>query len=171
MPSAISTRSSEMPKQKKLQEKKPKQEEKALFARWVPQEHAAAAIEAGFVSHNHSAMWIFDLSQTYRPGNGITKNSCLIAYELDATATHNVKKKTLLHKNFEDDDFGGESKWPNHIIVKRNEPGAYGVGKHRQKTTNYHVKTRYATRQEVAKALGLNEREVDVYKPPTGWSK
>src|SRR4051794_38736009 len=140
-----------------------------LFARWVPKEYAEAAIEAGLVSHNNSAMWVFELSQTYRPGSRIIKGSCLIVYELDDTATHNVK--TVLHMDFESRNFKGEGKHPNHIIVKNNEPGAYGLGKLRQNYTNYHTTTRYATRREVARALGLKVREVDAYKPPntTAW--
>jgi hypothetical protein len=136
----------------------------ALFARWVPREYAQAAVEAGLVSHNASAMWIFELTQTYRPGNRIVKGSCLIVYELDAMATHNVK--TTMHIDFESEDFNGEGRHPTNVIVKNNEPGAYGLGKMRQLPTNHHTTTRYATRREVARALNLNEREVDAYKPP-----
>jgi hypothetical protein len=137
----------------------------AVFARWVPRDFAEAAIEAGLVSHNGSAMWIFELTQNYRPGNRIAKGSCLVAYELDDTATNNVKN--VLHIDFEDDDFKGEGKHPNNIIVKNNEPGAYGIGVLRQKITNYHVTTRYATKKEVAKALGFSEKDdIDAYKPP-----
>jgi len=109
-------------------------------------------------------MWIFELTQTYRPGNRIVKDSCLIVYDLDPVATQNVK--TIMHIDFEDESFNGEGRHPTNVIVKENEPGAYGLGKMRQQITNKHTTTRYATRKEVAKALGLKEREVDAYRPP-----
>lgn len=140
----------------------------AKFFRWVPKVHAANAIQRGLLSHNGSAMWLFDLTQAYRPGNAISNNAILIAYELDVLATANLT--TRQHIDFESDEFLGENQHPNHIIVKNNEIGAYGVGRMRQAVTNLHTRTRYATKPEVAKALGINQMEVDPkYKPATGW--
>ena len=140
----------------------------ALFARWVPKEYAAEALAAGLESHNTSAMWIFDLDSTktsgYRPGRRIVKGACLIVYDLDDIATENVKN--VGHINFESVHFKGEAQHPNYIIVKNNEPGAYGLGKSRQKPTNSHTTTRYGTREEVARVLKLKEDEVDAYRPP-----
>jgi hypothetical protein len=137
----------------------------ARFFRWVPKEHAAKAIELGLVSHNASALWIFDLTGTYRPSADISRNAYLLAYDLDDTATINVSTRD--HIDFESSDFRGEARHPAHVIVKANEPGAYGLGKMRQGLTNLHATTGYATRKEVAKALGIQEREVDnSYKPP-----
>jgi len=99
----------------------------------------------------------------------MTHNAYLIAYDLDDTATENVR--TVQHIDFESDTFQDEAAHPNAIIVKNNEPGAYGLGKTRQKITNLHVTAiNYATKKEVAKALGRSELEVDSYKPPGGWS-
>ena len=39
------------------------------------------------------------------------------------------------------------------MIIKSNEKGAYGIGRMRQGCTNMHVKARFATKKEVAKAL------------------
>lgn len=144
----------------------------ARFFRWVPKKYAANAIAYGLVSHNGSAMWIFgmDPGQTYRPGAAIYKDAYLIAYDLDQIATVNIT--TSYHINFEDASFLGESAHPGHVIVKSNERGAFGIGKMRQRNTNTktHVKTAYATKAEVAKALEKNILEVsDSFKPPTGW--
>ena len=138
------------------------------FVRWVPREFAATAIAQGLVSHNTSAMWIFDLAQAYRPGSAISRNAILIAYDLDQTAVQNVT--THEHVDFEDPEFGGEAGHPREVIVKSNEVGAYGLGKLRQTVTNLHATTWYATRREAARALGLSEMEVtDANRPATGW--
>ena len=136
------------------------------FFRWVPKQHAASAINSGLISHNTSALWIFEMGGGYRPS--MTHNAYLIAYDLDDTATENVR--TVQHIDFESDTFQGEAAHPNAIIVKNNESGAYGLGKTRQKITNLHVTAiKYATKKEAAKALGRSELEVDSYKPPGGW--
>lgn len=137
------------------------------FVRWVPREHAAASLQAGLVSHNTSAMWIFDLTQAYRPGAAIARGSYLLAYTVDDTASINIQ--TREHLDFEDPGFGGEAQHPTKVIVKNNETGAYGLGKIRQKLTNMHCVTTYARKAEVASALELNIREVEAYKPPGGW--
>lgn len=138
------------------------------FVRWVPRVHAPAALISGLVSHNTSAMWVFDLAQAYRPAARISNGSILIAYDLDATATANILNRG--HIDFEDNGFNGEAQHPECIIVKNNEPGAYGLGSMRQRITNMHTTSRYATKREVARALGLSEREVGAaYRPTTGW--
>ena len=138
------------------------------LVRWVPRQFAAAAVEGGLMSHHGSAMWVFDLEQSYRPGDGVTRNAVLIVFTLDDTAILNISTRD--HIDFEDPSFGGEGAHPTAVIVKNNEPGAYGIGRMRQGITNLHTRTRYATKKEVAKALGLKEREVpDSRKPPTGW--
>lgn len=138
------------------------------LVRWIPKEHAPTAVEKGLMSHNGSAMWVFDLNKTYRPGNAIVNNAWLVAYDLDNTAKANIE--TRGHINFEDQGFGGEAAHPASVIVKENEPGAYGIGRMRQSTTNYHTTARFATKKEVAKALGLKEMEVsDHFRPGKTW--
>ena len=143
----------------------------ATFYRWVPRDYAAEALEKGLVSHNGSAMWIFQLTEDYRPGRRTVKGRVLIAYELDGVATTNITTKKL--KNFEDDDFKGENGHPNQIIVKNNEPGAFGLGRGRQVFTNWHTTTRYATKREVARALDVSllADVLEDYKPPGGWGR
>lgn len=138
------------------------------YYRWVPKAFAAVAVTKGLVSHNGSAMWIFNLTDTYRPSAGISHNAILIAYDLSDFANTNITTRELI--DFEDDNFLGEGAHPRCVIYKNNEPGALGLGTMRQKLTNMHTGTRYARKREVARALGLSEREVtDSYKPSTGW--
>ena len=140
------------------------------FFRWIPSQHAVAALRDGMVSHNQSALWVFESTGTYKPGNNITRGAYLLAYEVTDTATTNIK--TVKTINFLDVNYVGESDHPLFNIVKDNEPGAYGIGRHRQKTTNLHATTRYARKSEVAWALGLNEREVGVaYRPEKAWGR
>jgi len=139
----------------------------SLF-RWVPKEHASTAVEKKLMSHHGSAMWVFDLKGSYRPGQGISKDAWLVAYDLDKTAADNIR--TREHINFESPSFGGEAEHPTQVIVKANEDGAYGIGRMRQAITSMHVKARFATKKEVAKALGLKESEVaDGYRPGRTW--
>ena len=113
-------------------------------------------------------MWVFDLAGAYRPGQAISKNAWLVAYDLDQTAETNIK--TRQHVDFEVQGFEGEAGYPAHVIVKENEKGAYGIGRMRQACTNMHVTARFATKKEVAKALDLSEREVaDGYRPGRTW--
>ncbi|WP_153043891.1 hypothetical protein [Pseudomonas thivervalensis] len=136
--------------------------------RWVPKQYAPIAVGSGLVSHNESAMWIFNLTNTYRPSNNISHGAILIAYDLSDFANLNITTRELI--NFEADSFEGEGAHPRQVIIKNNEPGAYGLGKMRQKLTNFHTTTRYAKKAEVAKALGLKPVEVnDNYKPAGGW--
>ncbi len=144
----------------------------ATYYRWVPKEHAQAAFSAGLVSHNGSAMWVFGMGagQSYRPGQNIYRNAWLLAFDIGANATKNMTTHKLF--DFEDDSFAGEAAHPDHNIVKENEPGAFGIGRNRQKTTNLprHTTTRWATRDEVAKALGISKMEVEQkYRPGKSW--
>lgn len=139
------------------------------FYRWVPKQHADDAIEKGLVSHgNRIALWVFAMDGDYRPSMG-KRGNLLIYYELDDKATRNITERELI--DFESEEFRGEAQHDREIITKSNEPGAYGIGKFRQGLTNKHVTSKgYATKKEVAKALGLKEREVgDAYTPRGGW--
>jgi hypothetical protein len=136
--------------------------------RWVPKQYAPAAVADKLMSHNGSAMWVFDLKESYRPGKAISANALLVAYDFDKTAETNIR--TRQHIDFESEDFKGEKHHPAHVIVKENEKGAYGIGRMRQGITQLHATARYATKKEVAKALGLKEREVaDGYCPGNTW--
>lgn len=138
------------------------------YYRWVPRQYAPVAVGSGLVSHNESAMWIFNLTGTYRPSNNISHGAILIAYDLSDFASVNITTRELI--DFEAANFEGEGAHPRAVIVKNNEPGAFGLGKMRQKITNFHATTRYAKKTEVAKALGLKLIEVsDNYRPASGW--
>ena len=141
------------------------------FYRWVPREFADAAIAAGLVSHNGAATWIFRMEgrNGYRPNKRISDGALLIAYDLDDIATRNVT--TIQTIDFEDEGFGGEAAHPDQIITKKNEPGAYGIGRHRQMRTNSHATASYATKAEVARALDIDPRSVDdrKFRPGHSW--
>ncbi|MEM5421991.1 hypothetical protein [Paraburkholderia ferrariae] len=142
--------------------------EKWSLFRWIPKQHAATAVEEKLMSHNGSALWVFDLEQSYRPGRAISGNAWLVAYDLDRTAESNIK--TRQHIDFESAGFRGEAAHPADVIIKENEKGAYGIGRMRQSTTKFHVTARFATKNEVASALGLDKKEVtDGYRPGRTW--
>lgn len=142
----------------------------ATFYRWVPREHADAAFELGLVSHNNSATWVFrmDIPGFYRPSVSISANAWLLAFDVSDNATANLTSHNQIKST--DPDFTGENDHPFKNIVKDNEKGAIGIGRHRQKTTNLHTKTRWATKREVAKALNISQLSVDEkYRPGKTW--
>ena len=57
--------------------------------------------------------------------------------------------------------FLGEAKHPSMVIWKRNEVGAYGIGANFRPFLTIKA-IRLATLKEMAKALGLSQKEVDV---------
>ena len=130
-----------------------------IFYRWVPKNNVPTVLAQGMVSHkDNKPLWVFQLEGTYRPGNNITKSAILIAFDVaDSAAKTEIFSKTL---DYEDDSYKGENKHPDISIVKANEKGAVGIGVNvlaKLATTN--VRTRLATLDEVAKALGLKLKE------------
>ena len=143
----------------------------ATFYRWVPREHADAAFEAGLESHNGSATWIFSMDTPgfYRTSDSITGKAWLLAFDVSDNASTNLTTHNMIKST--DSDFKGENKHPFKNIIKENEVGAIGIGRHRQKTTNLHTTTRWATKREVARALNISELSVDVkYRPGKTWT-
>jgi hypothetical protein len=145
------------------------------FYRWIPKAFAEAALVRGLTSHNGSAMWVFATGgeNTYRPGDGITKGAWLLAYDINKRSVYD-NILTVRTINFESPAFDGEGKHPLFNILKENERGAVGIGVHRQKTTTLHLHaTRFATKKEVATALGhTSEMNVsDNFRPGKTWPK
>jgi hypothetical protein len=140
----------------------------SLF-RWIPKQYAEASLKKKLMSHQgNKATWVFDLKEPYRPERAIYTDALLVRYDLDRTAETNIKNRQ--HIDFESDSFKGETKHPTDVITKENERGAFGIGRIRQGSTNIHATARFATKKEVAKALGLSEREVsDTYRPGDTW--
>ena len=171
---------------KKPTASKAEKPKKILFFRWVPKEHAATALASGFKAHTSAkaknqegltpALWIFTLNDgSYRPS--MSTGSILIVYEVDDYLADGFTSRNQI--DFEDGydlagkhyEFGGESKHPDRTIVKKNEKGAYGVGWNVQATCAATTTTRYATKAEVAKALGKKEGEVsNDYRPGKAWT-
>lgn len=141
--------------------------------RWVGINHRLTAVSDGFRSHGSSALWVFSMPESYRPGAGIVANSFLLAFDIHPIGLA-IITDSKNHVNYEDTtQFKGEAAHPNAIIVKPgNEPGAYGIGTELQKQISPYVKTRFATRKEVAKALKCSEDRVPVsFRPGTTWPR
>lgn len=98
----------------------------------------------------------------YTPDKNITKERMLLAFNISAIG----KTVIELPENwirYPGSKFLGETKHPDMVIVKDNEPGAYGIG------TDIRLQLlvkeiRLATRQEVANSLGLKPDDIDYRK-------
>jgi hypothetical protein len=110
---------------------------------------------------SEKAFWFFDLKKSYRPGAAIAKNRLLLAFDFGAQLV-NVIENVSNHLDFESTEFKGETKHKIQIIVKNNEPGAYGVGAMIRPFLT--PKITLASKTEVAKALGKKEKEVATQK-------
>lgn len=107
---------------------------------------------------SEKAFWVFDLNSEYKPGKGIMRDRILVAFDF-GVMNDTVIKKESNHIDFESSAFKGETKHKTQVIVKSNERGAYGIGAMiRGFLTVSSISL--ATNQEVAKALGLNIREI-----------
>jgi hypothetical protein len=136
-----------------------------LFFRWIKKtspDLAAAKNKKLVYSNNgkpsNKACWISEAGAAYQPGATIRKERILVAFDFGSAGDTVIKNKEN-HLDFESEDFKGEAQHPYKIIVKSNEPGAYGVGGAILGHIGV-VSTRLASVKEIAKALGLSEREV-----------
>ena len=102
-----------------------------------------------------SAYWIFDLSGEWKPSTGISDDRVLVAITFTDTGARIIADKSRWIR-FPTSAFLGEAKHPAGIVVKSNEPGAYGIGADVLKALNNGCvqETRLADLREIAKALG-----------------
>jgi len=107
---------------------------------------------------SEKAFWVFELESEYRPGRKIMRNRILVAFDF-GTMVDSVIKETSNHIDFESSAFKGETKHKTKVIVKSNERGAYGIGAMIRGFLKVNSIT-LASKAEVAKALGLNIREI-----------
>lgn len=107
------------------------------------------------------AFWVFDLRKPYRPGIGISKGRLLVAFDF-GTQLQSVIENKIYYLNFESGEFEGEAKHKDRIIVKNNEPGAYGIGAFFINLLS--PKITLASKAEVAKALGKSDKEINNQK-------
>ncbi|HTZ71707.1 MAG TPA: hypothetical protein VMB71_13710 [Acetobacteraceae bacterium] len=137
-----------------------------LFFRWSKtDEESMADYKAGKLSYSYSgkpsrkAFWVFELSSTYRPGRRIARDRILLAFDFGPRGDAVVKNPdNWVH--FPSAEFVGETKHPTKIIVKDNEPGAYGIGQVIFEMLPA-VSIRLATKQEIASSLDLRMIEID----------
>jgi hypothetical protein len=102
-----------------------------------------------------TAFWVFNESAAYKPDANITHQRVLIAFDFSNGVQ--IIEDRARQINFESDTFEGESKHPDKVIVKHNEPGAFGIGKNVRALLKV-TKIRLATNPEVAKSLGLGKK-------------
>jgi hypothetical protein len=111
---------------------------------------------------SRKAIWVFTQDSAYHPDKNITNDRILIAYNIP----WNGKTVVELKENwirYPGSRFLGETRHPDMVIVKDNEPGAYGIGADiRLRLLVKEI--RIATRQEVADSLGLKPNEIDFRK-------
>ena len=100
---------------------------------------------------SNKAFWVFDMEQTYRPSSRLYSGRVLVYLEFQDDSRIRDRQN---HINFSDpEESAGESGYPNKVLVKENESGAYGIGK--DVLSGLKLKSvRLAEAHEVAKALG-----------------
>ena len=101
-----------------------------------------------------TAYWIFDMAGQWKPSAGISGDRVLVAIAFTDPGQQIIADQSKWIR-FPGSAFIGEAQHPDGIIVKSNEPGAYGVGAAVLKELNRCIKeTRLADLKEMAKALG-----------------
>jgi hypothetical protein len=121
------------------------------------------------ISPRH-AYWIFDMSK-YMPSAGVHGDRVLIAITFDASGETMLADDSKWIR-FPGAEFKGEAQHADHIIVKSNEPGAYGVGASMLVELNKRIREiRLANRQELSKALGraVPQSQVEIRMKSQHW--
>lgn len=101
------------------------------------------------------AYWIFDMADEWKPSAGVSGGErVLVAITFNEQGRQIIMDQSRWVR-FPSPACRGEAQHPSQIIVKDNEPGAYGIGRDVLKTLNGCIKeTRLAGLKEMAKALG-----------------
>lgn len=100
-----------------------------------------------------TAYWIFDMSEQWKPSAGVSGDRVLVAITFADRGQQIIADQSKWIR-FPGSAFLGEAQHPNGIIVKTNEPGAYGIGQTVLRELNGWIReTRLANLKEVAKAL------------------
>jgi hypothetical protein len=128
----------------------------STYYRWIARGSDLQAAQQGTLQVSASprhAYWIFDMSN-YMPSGGVHGERVLVAI------IFNPRGEAILMDQsnrilFPGRAFKGEAQHPDGIIVKSNEPGAFGVGQSVLMELNKCInEVRLANRQELATALG-----------------
>lgn len=133
------------------------------YYRWIQKgpdlQKARAKTMQAFAS-SRAAYWIFDMADRWKPSAGVSADRVLVTIIFNERGEAIIKDQSKWIK-FPGSAFLGEAQHPDKIIVKSNEPGAYGVGQSLLKELNNCVKeTRPADLREIAKALGKGTAQV-----------
>ena len=100
------------------------------------------------------AYWVFDMAGQWKPSVGVSSDRVLVGITFTDRGQQIITNQTKWIR-FPGSAFVGEAQHPNGIIVKSNEPGAYGIGAAVLRELNGCIKeTRLADLKEMAKALG-----------------
>ena len=101
-----------------------------------------------------TACWIFDMAGLWKPSGSISSDRVLVAFTFTELGQQIITNQSRWIR-FPGEEFIGEAQHPDGIIVKSNEPGAYGVGASALKELNVCIRqVRLADVKEMAKALG-----------------
>jgi hypothetical protein len=128
----------------------------STYYRWISKGPDLMAAQRKLLQVSASprhACWIFDMSE-YKPSAGVHGDRVLVAFTF-TSAGEDILADESKWINFPGTAFKGEAQHPDGIIVKTNEPGAYGVGCSLLAELNECIKeARLANRKELSKALG-----------------
>jgi hypothetical protein len=101
-----------------------------------------------------TACWIFEMAAMWKPSDSISSDRVLVAFTFTDLGQQIITNPSKWIR-FPGQQFIGEAQHPDGVIVKSNEPGAYGIGANVLKELNRCIKeTRLANLKEMAKALG-----------------
>jgi hypothetical protein len=101
-----------------------------------------------------TAYWIFDTTDRWKPSVGVSTDRVPVAVTFIDPGQQLIRDPSRWIR-FPGSAFHGEAQHPDGVIVKTNEPGAYGIGHNALRDLNRCIKeTRLADLREVAKALG-----------------
>jgi len=148
----------------------------AIYYRWIapgPDLQAARSKLLQVAAAPRTACWIFQLGDrmlgAYMPNQ--YRDRPLVAFRFDP-AGETILNDQSKWIRFPGPAFRGEAQHPDGIIVKSNEPGAYGVGQLVLQELNRHVMdARLASRQEMSKVLGraVPQSQVDARMRHQRW--
>src|SRR3954469_6802478 len=134
----------------------------ATYLRWIaigPDLQAAKSRKLRNSRGANTALWIFTLGK-WSPSAAVAKDRVLVAIKFTSKGEALLRDEVKWIR-FPGASFKGEAKHPDGIIVKSNEPGAYGIGRELLKELNSCIAgTRVATEQELARALGKTTSQV-----------
>jgi hypothetical protein len=117
------------------------------------------------------AYWVFNMGGGYMPSGGVHGERTLVAITFTAGGEAILMDQSRWVR-FPGSAFKGEAQHPDQIIVKSNEPGAFGIGASLLGQLNRLIKdVRLANREELAKALGraVPQSQVDARMKGQKW--